>query len=252
MGTVDSPGSLARRLGIEMGIEIGEAAADRLDEFAKRLLVWNERVNLTAIEDPAGVAVKHFLDSLTALRVGEWPAGGCVIDVGTGGGLPGLVLKIARPDLALRLLDAQEKRVRAVREIVAELRLDGVEVVHGRAENLGRAGEGGWRESGDVGVIRAVGAFVVACEYVLPLVRVGGWAVLMRGPAGEAEADAGAGVLEELGGELAAVRRVLLPLEAGERVIVGIRKVKATPARYPRREGMPERRPLGQSGRKGR
>lgn len=251
MATVEGPGSMARRLGRGIGIDIAEAAAQKLDDFAERLLAWNERVNLTAIEDPAGMAVKHFLDSLTALWIGEWLTGGRVIDVGTGGGLPGLVLKIARPDLAMRLLDAQEKRVRAVREIAADLDLGDVEVVHGRVESLGRPGEEGWRESGDVGVIRAVGAFPVACEYVLPLVRVGGWAVLMRGPAGEAEAETASGTVAELGGELAAARRVSLPLEAGERVIVGIRKVKATPGRYPRREGMPERRPLGPSGRKG-
>ncbi|HEX6971100.1 MAG TPA: 16S rRNA (guanine(527)-N(7))-methyltransferase RsmG [Limnochordia bacterium] len=243
--SAEGAGSLARRLGHEMGIDIPVATAAELDRFVESLEAWNARVNLTALRAPRDVAIKHLLDSLTAFWVGEWPLGARVVDVGTGGGLPGMVLKIARPDMQLSLVDAQRRRIDAVRAIGAQLGMRGVEPVHGRIEALVRSDPARWRERADVAVIRAVAGFAVACEYTLPLVRLGGWAVLMRGPDGEMEAAEAEEAVSALGGRIAEIRRIELPAGTGTRVLVGLQKVYPTPDRFPRREGIPARRPLG-------
>lgn len=220
---------------------VGEAEVGHFERFVHLLRCENEKVNLTAITDPAGMAVKHVADSLLAFLVAEWPQGASVCDVGTGGGLPGLILALVRRDLELCLVDAVLKKLRAVERISAAVGL-AVETVHARAEELGR--RPGYREGFDVVTARAVAFLPALAELCLPLVRVGGWFVALKGPEADEEIEAAAAALRALGGELGQVRRVTLPLGAGGRTLIGIRKTHPTPDAYPRRAGIPAKNPI--------
>lgn len=218
-----------------------ERARALCERLARLLGRENEKVNVTAITDPEGMAVKHVVDSLLAFTVGDWPQGGRVCDVGTGGGVPGLILALVRPDLRLCLVDAVAKKLRVVERISAELGL-AVETVHARAEDMGRNGP--YRESFDVVTARAVAALPVLTELCLPLVRVGGWFVAMKGSGVDEEIEAASAAVRLLGGSLSQVRRVTLPRGAGERTLIGIQKSDPTPAAYPRRAGIPAKSPI--------
>jgi 16S rRNA (guanine527-N7)-methyltransferase len=197
---------------------------------------------LTAIRDPEAVEAKHFLDSLSCLKVMACHANLRVVDVGTGAGFPGLVLKIACPAWRVTLVEANNKKVAFCRHVVDMLGLKGVHIVHARAEDLGR--DPSHRESYDWAVARAVARLPILAEYLLPLVRIGGRMLAQKGETGPAEAQEAEGVLRILGGELAQVVPVDVPGIAGDRYLVIARKVAPTPARYPRRPGIPAKRPL--------
>ena len=220
---------------------VDPAALARLERFVLGLRRANERVNLTAISDAAGMAVKHVADSLLALSVGHWPVGARVADVGTGGGLPGVVLAAVRPDLRIVLIDAVAKKLAALEGILLELEL-GVETVHGRAEDVGRSPA--HRERYDVVTARAVARLPVLLELCLPLLRVGGWFVALKGPEARPEIDEARAALAVLGGTLAEVREVNLPFDAGARTLIAIEKSGPTPAAYPRRAGIPAKNPI--------
>ena len=169
-------------------VSLDEAAAEKLELYARLLVQWNERMNLTAITDPEGILRKHFVDSLTALP--HLPAGPCrLIDVGTGAGFPGVPLAVVRGDLQLTLLDSLNKRLVFLRELCAALELP-VTLIHARAEEGGR--QPALREQFDVATARAVAALPVLAEYCLPFVKQGGRFIAMKGPEGEAEAAAAA------------------------------------------------------------
>jgi 16S rRNA (guanine527-N7)-methyltransferase len=218
--------------------------AQQLRQFAQLcglLQQWNRRVNLTAITETGEVYLRHFLDSLTVAPL--LPAAlHRLLDIGTGGGLPGLPLAIARPDAAVTLLEAHARKTAFLSAAVAELALPNVTVLTGRAET--EAHRPDLREGFDVTVTRAVDTLAVLAEYQLPFCRIGGRAVAMKkgGIAGEMERAAHA--IETLGGRLDEVRRVTTPGLEDERWLVVISKVAATPAQYPRRPGMPAKRPL--------
>lgn len=220
---------------------IDEDVAVRLLAFAEQLVKANESVNVTALTDPVDVAVKHVADSLLALTVGEWPKGAKVCDVGTGGGVPGVILKIVRPDLDVTLVDAVQKKLRVVEAICEALSLP-VETVHARAESLGK--DAAYRESFDVVVARAVARMPVLLELCLPLVRVGGRFIAMKGPNPAEEIEASQRALHLLGGEVIDVKQLDLPLDAGARTLIVVHKHSATPSQYPRSAGTPAKRPL--------
>lgn len=224
-----------------LGLPLPESALPLLRQYFELLVAGNERLNLTAITAEPDVAVKHFVDSLTCLQAASFAAGALVVDVGTGAGLPGLVLKIARPDLRLVLIDALRKRCDFLEETAARLGLADVTVVHARAEE---AGQGPWREQADIAVARAVAPLAVLAEYCLPLVRPGGVFVAMKGPGGRDELDQATGALAKLGGGPADVTTLALPGDAGNRTLIAVPKQTATPAAYPRRSGLPAKRPL--------
>jgi 16S rRNA (guanine527-N7)-methyltransferase len=233
---------LAQHLRNLFGIQLTEAQLKAFERYESELLAWNERINLTAIRDPGQVRVKHFLDSLTCLTILREASIGRVIDVGTGAGFPGLPLKIACPEMQLCLVESVGKKADFCRHMVRTLGLQGVEVVQERAEVIGQAP--GHRESYDWAVARAVAEMPVLVEYLLPLVRVGGTALAMKGEGAPAETHAADHAIHLLGGRLRRLVSLTLPGVAEQRYLVVIDKIAATPPAYPRRTGLPAKRPV--------
>ncbi len=228
-----------------LGLALTPPQVEAFRRYQAMLLAWNRRFNLTAITEPEGVQVRHFLDALSclpAMRARGGLEGRRVVDVGTGAGFPGLPLKIVCPAMRLTLVEATRKKTDFLRALVAELALTGVTVIHARAERLGR--EALHRERYDWALARAVAEMRVLAEYLLPLVRLGGWALAQKGEHAPAEVQRAACAITLLGGEVERLEPVTLPGLAEERFLVLVRKVAATPPRYPRREGMPAKRPL--------
>lgn len=229
----------------EMGVVLTQEHLMAFETCYRELVDWNQRFNLTAITDRDGVLVRHFLDSLSCLaalpRV-ELATGARVIDVGTGAGFPGLVLKIVCPGMRLILLEATRKKVAFLQHMVDLLGLCDVEAVHARAEELGRDPD--HREQYDWALARAVAEMPTLVEYLLPLVRVGGSALAQKGEAAAAEVQDAEASIGALGGRV----RQLVPVElrglAETRYLVVLDKVAATPERYPRRPGVPSKSPL--------
>lgn len=201
-----------------------------LSEYCRLLLDWNTRMNLTAIRDPQGVAVKHFIDSLLPLSQVDIPQGASLVDVGTGAGFPGLPLKLARPDLQLTLLDSLAKRLTFLEAVCTEL---GVEAsrVHLRAEDAGRAPQ--FREQFDLATSRAVAGLASLTEYCLPLVKVGGRLLALKGSSGHQEAAEAARAVALCGGEITGILEAALP-GGDPRTLVVIQKISQTPTAYPR------------------
>ena len=229
----------------ELNITLTDRHLAAFETCYQELTAWNQRFNLTAITDREGVLVRHFLDSLSCFEALPWAdlaAGAQVIDVGTGAGFPGLPLKIVCPGMRLTLLEAARKKVTFLEHIVRVLGLQGVEVIHGRAEELGQ--DPAHREQYDWALARAVVEMPALAEYLLPLVRVGGAMLAQKGEGAAIEVQASDVATTALGGKV----RHLLPVElrgvAETRYLVVIDKVVATPEKYPRRPGMPKKRPL--------
>jgi len=226
----------------ELGIRLDSRAIGVFERHYRVLVDCNRRVNLTSIEGEEEAAVKHFLDSLTCLLAVDLPEGCKVVDVGSGAGFPGVVLKVARGGIRLALVEASRKRADFLRDLVDMLGLSDVEVLWDRAERLGRTSV--HRESYDVVTARAVGEMAVLAELCLPFVRVGGMFVAQKGPDAREEMEASAEAVETMGGVVDRVVPVCLPFGYGGRSIVVVRKESTTPARYPRRPGIPEKRPI--------
>ena len=226
----------------QFGLRLSRAQLSALAIYERELMDWNTRFNLTAIRDPQEIHIKHFLDSLTCLIAMREPLQGWLIDIGTGAGFPGIPLKIMRPKMQLTLVESVGKKAEFCRHVVKILDLQGVEVVQERAETLGQAVN--YRERYDWAVARAVAILPVLAEYLLPLVRVGGSMLAMKGESGPAEAHSAEHALRVLGGHLRQLMPVTLPGVAEERYLVVIDKVAATPNSYPRKVGVPAKRPL--------
>jgi len=210
--------------------------------MAAELVAWNRRVNLTAITEPEAIEIRHFLDSISVLRAVK-PRPGCrVIDVGTGAGFPGLPLRIVQPQIALTLVEATGKKIEYLQHVLDRLAIRDVRLVHGRAEEIGQQPE--HREQYDVALARAVARLPVLVEYLLPLLRVGGRMVALKGESAAQETSAAQVAMRLLGGELQRLIPVELPEVAETHYLVVIDKVAASPARYPRRPGVPARKPL--------
>ena len=213
---------------------------DQLEEYASLLLDWNTRMNLTAIKEPEGVAVRHFADSLSLLAAVDLPKGACVIDVGTGAGFPGMVLKIVRPDLKLTLLDSLNKRLIFLDALKTQLGLD-VDLLHLRAEDGGRRPT--LRDQFDLATARAVAPLNVLCEWCLPYVKPGGRFAAMKGPEAGEEAASAAKAIHELGGTLEGKKDFVLS-DGSKRTILMMEKKDATPQKYPRTAAKIQKAPL--------
>jgi len=232
-----------------MGLKLNDENLRAFGIYYRELVAWNEKFNLTAITDYDQVQVKHFLDSLTCLLADEdftrticQQPGIRAIDVGAGAGFPGLPLKIVCPGLQLTLLEATGKKVGFLEHVVGRLELAGVEVIKGRAEELGR--DAAHRERYDLALARAVAALPVLVEYALPFCKPGGLFVAQKGTDGDAEARAAEGAIATLGGVLRRIVHLELPYLAEPRSLVVIEKTALTPEKYPRRPGIPSKRPL--------
>ena len=221
-----------------LGIALTGPMLDALDQYAEILVEYNQKVNLTAITDPEGIEDKHFADSLLLANLPE--TAGKLVDVGTGAGFPGVVAKIFKPELQLTLMEPTGKRVEFLKYVCAQLGLSGVEFAKERAEEAARKI---WREQFDVASARAVAALPVLSEYCLPLVKVGGWFIAMKGPEADAEAKTAASALKKLGGQYAETRQFTLP-DSSARGLVLCRKISQTPTVYPRNGGKIAKKPL--------
>lgn len=230
-----------------LGVALDGRQLPLYERYAAALAEWNRRLNLTRIEGPTHTAVGHFADSLACLVLADPAVRGLdraprCVDIGSGAGLPGLALAIARPGWRWTLVEATAKKALFLTAAIELLELANVEVVEARVEIVGHAAR--HREAFDLAVARAVAATRVLAEYALPLLCVGGRLVALKGREGAAEAAAAAAALEALGGELGEVRGYDLPGTPGRRSIVAVDKVRPTPSGYPRRPGIPSKRPL--------
>lgn len=228
--------------GKEAGLALTQEQLDQFGIYYEKLIETNARLNLTALTSPEDVAVKHFIDSLLAYDPQLMQPGTALIDVGTGAGFPGLPLKLYAPGLKVTLLDSLEKRLRFLDDVLAATHVKGIRLVHGRAEDGGRDPE--HRGRYDIAVSRAVAKLSVLSEYCLPFVKRGGYFVALKGSRYEEEIAGAQHALAVLGGKLAAARPVHLPGLDDGRAVVVIRKVKDTPAAYPRKAGLPSKKPL--------
>ncbi len=225
-----------------LGISLARRQVEAFAWYASELAAWNARFNLTAITDPSAIEIKHFLDSLTCVLAMRPRPAGRAVDVGSGAGFPGLPLKIAFPQLQMTLVESTGKKAEFCRRVADELGLQGVEVVHARAEEVGHRPQ--HRQAYDWALARAVAQLPVLVEYLLPLLKLGGKAVAQKGETGPAEAHAAEGALRLLGGRVAQLISVELPHVAETRYLVVVEKIAATPPEYPRRPGMPAKNPL--------
>ncbi len=224
----------------ELGIDLSPQQIDQFARYAARLIEWNARFNLTTLTDPRDIVIKHFLDSLSAAR-SILPAAR-VIDVGAGAGFPGLPIKIARPDVSLTLLEATRKKCEFLEAIHAELKLTNVAVINARAEDAGR--DPNHREHYDVAIARAVAELRTLVEYLLPFVKLGGGAIAQKSKEVQGEVQRAQAAISTLGGQLKRFVSIDIAGLGEQRYLVLIEKVAATPEKYPRRAGIPLKRPL--------
>jgi 16S rRNA (guanine527-N7)-methyltransferase len=213
-----------------------------LATYEKELLSWNQKFNLTAIRDVEGIRIKHFLDSFSCVLAWKANPPSRLIDVGTGAGFPGIPLKILYPSTRVTLVESVGKKAAFCQHIIELLKLEGVEIINARAENVGQ--DLRHREQYDWAVARAVANLNVLSEYLLPLVKVGGTTLAQKGESGPAEAQSAEHVIKLLGGKLQQVIPLNLPGVVEDRYLVLVDKVHATPPKYPRKAGMPYKDPL--------
>lgn len=225
-----------------ISIDHPEAVVDKLERYMNEILKWNEKINLTAITGRDEFIQKHFLDSLMCAGDIANSEISRIIDIGTGAGFPGVPLAIVFPEKDFVLVDSLAKRIRIIEELCALLAIDNVSAVHGRAEEL--AGNGAYREAFDLCVSRAVANMSTLSEYCLPFVKVGGAFIAYKGPDCAEEVAAASAAIEILGGGRAQILKPDIEGVPFDHTFVKIKKRKNTPKAYPRKAGMPGRKPL--------
>jgi 16S rRNA (guanine527-N7)-methyltransferase len=224
------------------GIHLTGRQVVSLVTFERELLAWNEKFNLTAIRDTQGIRTKHFLDSFSCVLAWKENPPRRLVDVGTGSGFPGIPLKILYPSMQLTLVESVAKKANFCRHLVAILKLEATEVITARAEDVGQMPA--HRETSDWAVARAVANLQVLAEYLLPLLKVGGTMLAQKGQSGPAETHKAEKAFKLLGGCTRQLIPVTLPGVADERFLVVVDKVAATPQQYPRKPGVPAKKPL--------
>ncbi|MBO5463016.1 MAG: 16S rRNA (guanine(527)-N(7))-methyltransferase RsmG [Clostridia bacterium] len=225
----------------DYGIEISSDLEGKLEKYAELLKDWNEKINLTAILDDEGIAVKHFLDCLLVSKVADFKKGDRVIDVGTGAGFPGLVIAAAYPDVEVTLLDSTGKKLKAVENMAQEMGVKNAEVIHMRAEEAGKKPE--FREKYDFATARAVAELRVLLEYTLPFVKVGGTFLSLKGASAVDEIDGAKNSLKTLGGKIEGINEFTLP-GGDKRAIINVKKISHIPPKFPRVSAQIAKKPL--------
>ena len=224
----------------KINIELDKNQIEKFYKYMDLLIEWNEKINLTAITNRKDILVKHFIDSLTIQRyLGDAVN---IIDVGTGAGFPGIPIKIVNPNLKVVLVDSLNKRINFLQEVIKQLNLDNIEVIHARAEDLGQNKK--YRETFDIVTSRAVANMSVLSEYLLPLARVNGKCICMKGSDIEEELEKSKYAINLLGGKIEKVDKFELSNERIGRNIIIVKKLKNTPNSYPRKAGTPAKKPL--------
>ena len=218
-------------------------SVEQLEQFfvyMKLLIEWNEKMNLTAIIEPEEIILKHFIDSITILK--ELKDNEKIVDVGTGAGFPGVPLSIMNPTLKVTLVDSLNKRLIFLQEVVNQLGLNNVEIIHARAEEFGQNKK--YRENFDVATSRAVANLSTLSEYLIPLVKINGRVISMKASETEEEINQAKKAIQILGGEIEKVDKFNLPQSDIGRTIILIKKQKQTPNKYPRKAGTPSKEPI--------
>jgi 16S rRNA (guanine527-N7)-methyltransferase len=233
---------LAEQAAALFGITLTSEQVSQFAMYARELVEWNTRVNLTAITESEAITVRHFLDSLSVVAALNYSSGLRVIDVGTGAGFPGLPLKIIYPDLRLTLLEATGKKIAFLDHLVSLLGLRGVDTLHARAEDAGHMS--GRRAAYDRVLARSVARLPSLLEYMLPLARVGGRCIAMKGVTAQTESADSKKALHLLGGHITQIIPVTLPGVSDAHNLIVIEKAAGTPAAYPRKPGTPTQKPL--------
>ncbi|MCD4686993.1 MAG: 16S rRNA (guanine(527)-N(7))-methyltransferase RsmG [Anaerolineae bacterium] len=225
-----------------LGLDLNAEMQHAFGHYADELLTWNESTNLTAITDPEAIEMRHFLDSLSVILAVPFASGQRVIDVGTGAGFPGLPLRLVYPQIELTLLEATAKKASFLGHLAQSLKLDNIRILNQRAEEAGQDTD--TREQFDIVLARAVAGMSVLMEYLLPLCKVGGCCVALKGESAAAEVQQAEHALRILGGHVKKILPVELPRVTETHHLVIVEKTAATPPKYPRRPGMPSKRPL--------
>lgn len=226
----------------QLSVTLSEKQKEQFIKFYEILIEWNKVMNLTAITEYEEVVEKHFVDSLSLVKVMDISTVESIIDIGTGAGFPGIPLKIAFPQLKITLLDSLNKRVRFLNTVIEELRLDNIEAIHGRAEDYAKQKD--YREKYDVCVSRAVANLATLSEYCIPYVRPEGLFIPYKSGEIEEELNNSARAVSILGGNIEKTIKFQLPGTDIGRSFVKIKKIKDTPKKYPRKAGMPAKEPL--------
>lgn len=225
-----------------VGAPLTENQAAQFVRYAELLIEWNARINLTAITEPRDILTRHFADSLTALQVIPPASHLRLLDLGSGAGLPGIALKIARGELDVMLMDSVGKKMQFCETVIAALGLNGIRAVHARAEEV--AHQANYREQFDIVIARAVAPLNTLVEYLLPFARVGAQVIAMKGSDAVAELEQARSAIKLLGGEVERVVETHLPNAPDKRTLISIRKISATKKLYPRQSGAPRNKPL--------
>ncbi|KOA20302.1 ribosomal RNA small subunit methyltransferase G [Clostridium homopropionicum DSM 5847] len=226
----------------DVGLEFDENKYNQFMQYMSLLKSWNEKVNLTAIIDDLEIVKKHFIDSIKIFKFEPLKDAVKVIDVGTGGGFPGIPMKIVKPELEMVLLDSLKKRINVLESISENIGIKGVTTIHGRAEEYGANPK--FREKFDIVVSRAVANLAVLSEFCLPYAKVGGYFVALKGPSVESEVSESKRAINELGGKLIDLIEVQIENSDLKHNLVIIKKMKNTPKQYPRKAGIVSKKPL--------
>ena len=224
--------------------KLNENQINQFNQYFTSLIETNKKVNLTRITEKDDVYLKHFFDSITPLfTFGEiFTKSQTLCDVGAGAGFPSIPLKIMVPELRVTIVDSLGKRLNFLQELVTQLDLKNVALVHGRAEDVGQNKQ--YREQFDIVTARAVANMAVLSEYCLPLVKKNGNFIALKGPKAEDELNSSQKALKTLGGKTTAVKELQLPHSSEDRTLILVKKVQATPKKYPRQAGTPHRKPI--------
>jgi len=226
----------------EAGLPLTDEQLDQFHRYRELIKAWNARIDITAITDDADIDNRHFLDSLSIFKYAKIPSGASVIDIGTGGGFPGIPMKLYDPSLRLTLLDSLNKRILFLDEVVEQLSLEHVRTLHARAEEAMRTDD--HRDRYDIAISRAVAPLATLLEYCLPAVRVGGTFYAMKGPNCDEEIRLAKPALDALGGRIVATNTFDWTDEHFTRTIIAVKKLSPTPKKYPRGQGKPRKSPL--------